>query len=847
MIPIALRLRNFLSYGEHVPPLLFDGIHVACIVGPNGHGKSALLDAITWALWGECRARAREDVIRAGAQEAEVEFEFALDTGRYRVLRKRGRNGRSSLDLHVVLPEGLRSLTGNSQAETQQRIIDLLRMGYDTFINSAFLVQGRADEFTIKPPGERKRILAEILELQRYDAYEARAREEKRRREQAVEQAERDLARVEAELASRAEREAEEARLGEEARRWDAAVLEAQTRLQVLRERYSALGQARHTLEEARQRCAEAQAAHARTSRAIAEHRARLQAAQRVLAQAAAIERDYQELVDVRAALQVLSERAAEALTLQQQRTAHERAVASARASLQTTLRKLEEQLRQAERDAAQRPRLEQALEQAAAAAARYEALQARRAQVLQRLGEAHGEQTSLEARNAELRKRFREAKDAQRVLATADQCPYCLTPLDATSRQHAIARSEQHNRELAEQGRANNARLAALKACIAEAQAELDRLEAEIAPLQGACERLGQWRQALEAATRAEAELARLRQERDAVAAALARGDYAPEAQAALAALDAQLAALNYDSQQHAALRQREQQLASRERDYHQLVQMREAMPREQALLAQAEADAAAWRERAEADAARVATLEAELAQLPQLEADLQAAEERQRQAEAAQRDAHQRLGAVRQQLQYLAFLATERQRLVAQRDHLQQELGIYRDLTLAFGKSGIQAMIIEAAIPELEAEANTLLARMTDNRMHLLLETQRETQKGTTIETLDIKLADELGTRGYELFSGGEAFRANFALRVALAKLVARRAGVPLQLLIIDEGFGTQDAEGIERIVEAIRAIQDDFQRILVVTHLAEMKEVFPVRIEVRKTRQGSQFHVV
>ena len=47
MIPQRLSVRNFLCYREDVPTLDFRGIHVACLSGPNGHGKSALLDAIT--------------------------------------------------------------------------------------------------------------------------------------------------------------------------------------------------------------------------------------------------------------------------------------------------------------------------------------------------------------------------------------------------------------------------------------------------------------------------------------------------------------------------------------------------------------------------------------------------------------------------------------------------------------------------------------------------------------------------------------------------------------------------------------------------------------------------------
>ncbi|MFN2224978.1 MAG: SbcC/MukB-like Walker B domain-containing protein, partial [Anaerolineae bacterium] len=129
-------------------------------------------------------------------------------------------------------------------------------------------------------------------------------------------------------------------------------------------------------------------------------------------------------------------------------------------------------------------------------------------------------------------------------------------------------------------------------------------------------------------------------------------------------------------------------------------------------------------------------------------------------------------------------------------------------------------------------------------DGRMHVRFETQRETLKGDTRETLDINIADELGTRPYDLFSGGEAFRVNFAIRIALSKLLAHRAGAQLQMLVIDEGFGTQDADGRARLVEAINSIQDDFERILVITHIEELKDAFPVRIEVVKTEEGSRY---
>ena len=126
-------------------------------------------------------------------------------------------------------------------------------------------------------------------------------------------------------------------------------------------------------------------------------------------------------------------------------------------------------------------------------------------------------------------------------------------------------------------------------------------------------------------------------------------------------------------------------------------------------------------------------------------------------------------------------------------------------------------------------------MLDRMTGGRIHVNLATQRQSASGKVTETLDIRISDEIGTRDYEMYSGGEAFRVDFALRIALARLLAERAGATLPTLIIDEGFGTQDAEGIDRLVQAITAVQDEFRLILVVTHIEDLKERFERRIEV------------
>ncbi len=154
---------------------------------------------------------------------------------------------------------------------------------------------------------------------------------------------------------------------------------------------------------------------------------------------------------------------------------------------------------------------------------------------------------------------------------------------------------------------------------------------------------------------------------------------------------------------------------------------------------------------------------------------------------------------------------------------------------------------MIMEAVLPEIEGEANRILHRLTDGRLTVRFRSQRETKEGTVQETLDIMISDEGEERPYENFSGGERFRVDFAVRLALSRILARRAGTPLRLLVVDEGFGSQDQAGRERLVEVLNAVKDEFSTVLIISHLEEFQDAFPVRIEVRKTANGSQLHVV
>jgi exonuclease SbcC len=243
----------------------------------------------------------------------------------------------------------------------------------------------------------------------------------------------------------------------------------------------------------------------------------------------------------------------------------------------------------------------------------------------------------------------------------------------------------------------------------------------------------------------------------------------------------------------------------------------------------------------------ARVKSLAEAVAAQPDLAQRLGEQEAREQVLSRAEATLRENLGGLEATVTRCRELARQYEEKSAQYARVRDEEAVYDELARAFGRNGVQALIIDSVLPEVEAEANRLLGGMTNGRMSVSLDTQRTLKSGDVTEALEIRIADEWGTRDYEMYSGGEGFRINLALRIALAKLLAHRSGAPLPTLIIDEGFGSQDAAGQERLIEAVIAIQQDFECLLVVTHIEELKQLFDRRIEVTKYAGGSIARVV
>ncbi|HET89301.1 MAG TPA: SMC family ATPase [Chloroflexi bacterium] len=850
MIPQYLALTNFMCYRQATLDLT--GIHIACLAGENGTGKSALLDAITWAVWGQSRARRDDELIYLGEEEMTVEFVFELGEQSYRILRQRkaGKRGSTLLDLQAQEPseEGRwRSITESGIRATQEKIERVLRLDYETFINSAFLRQGRADEFTIKTAAERKRVLSDILGLDRWTRYEERAKETLRAIKNEAQVIELRLQEIEGELARRSEYE-------EALREAQAAVVELGAVLEKAQAAYQQIETARTELGHAKTQIADAAARIAQTEQDLAtlaqerrDREKRLAEYKQLLAQTDEINAGYAAYQQAVERERELGAKLRQSVELDQQRAALEAQISEARHRLQAGAEIILQ--RQAELES----RIpDQALlsehDQVEAQLAHLAQLSASREAARDDLTRIAREQAALRARNDALKIEMEEIKEKITQLEQAGaECPLCRRPLTTEHRLELLDQFQADGQDRGDAYRAHQAavsqmseRAQALEQQIAHADALLRDLPALQRQAAALSERLAQGQQAAQ-------ELETLRAELDAVERRLTAEEYALQAQTQLAQVLHQAEELGYDAVTHEAAQravaegqvfaERHAQLSvAQARMEEEQATLQRLAETEQRLQAQREAERtrqADWEGQAQ-------ELEERLQDAPQVETELQ----RVRGEEAA---ARQRLGAAQQRLEACKGLERQQADKTRRRDELAAEQSLHEELRTAFGVKGVPAMVIEAAVPEIEAEANQLLARMTGGRMHVRFDTQRETLSGEVREALEIHIADELGTREYSLYSGGEAFRVNFAIRIALSKLLARRAGAQLQTLVIDEGFGTQDAQGRQRLVEAINAIQDDFTRVLVITHIDELKDSFPARIQVTKTATGSTVEII
>jgi DNA repair protein SbcC/Rad50 len=161
-------------------------------------------------------------------------------------------------------------------------------------------------------------------------------------------------------------------------------------------------------------------------------------------------------------------------------------------------------------------------------------------------------------------------------------------------------------------------------------------------------------------------------------------------------------------------------------------------------------------------------------------------------------------------------------------------------------YGRDGIQVLLIELAIPQVEEWANETLRSLSDGRFTLRLESLAALKSGGLREALEIIVTDGGVDRRFEALSGGEQVRVAFGLLLGIRRLLAARSGRPIQSLLLDEMFVELDPEGRDAAMSVLRHLAGDVALLLFVTHDPVMAGAFPHRIEVAQ-RDGSSVATV
>lgn len=853
MIPLHLRISGFLSYRDPVE-LDFKSFDLACISGHNGAGKSSLLDAITWALFGEARGKSGEVIhLNQDVRAAEVALTFQHEDNTYRVQRTLPRNKSTILEFQIRNHDGWRPLTEKTTRDTQARIEQTLRLDYETFVNASFFLQGKADLFTQQNPGKRKEVLSNILGLEMWEEYKNRSAERRKLIERDVDTIQARIAEIDLELAEEEARKARLTELESLLKQLTSARTAQETVLESIKMAAAALQEQRKLVDTLNASLERSRAHLAGDESRLAAKEADRDSYADLVNRASEIESAHKQWQKLRKDLEAFNQRASQFHEYERERAPLLEKIAIERARLEQEMELLREQEKVISEQSsvvseltAQISTAQKSLEDADAKVAQHAILEVER-------NTARETQAAMKVENEALKSEMNQLKERIETLKSAEgaTCPLCGQELSAAHRKSTLKQLEEEGKQKGDRYRANQKAFTDLTqeitnyesqiTSLAPAENERIRFTSEISQL---TERLGNLQ-----FTSNEWETSGRKRLKE-VEKIIETQKFAIEEHRQLAKIDKELAKLGYDAAAHDDLRERENDLRSIEENFSNLKSAKEVSKQIESEIRNLEAEI---KERQgeinelERDALVAQTkLEAAQTQSPNLDE----AERELFRLRESENKARSELGGAKQRVDVLATQRARKAEFAKEREMLQQRIVQHKTLERAFGKDGVPALLIEQALPQIEEKANDLLDRLSDGQMSIRFVTQaeyRDKKRDDLRETLEIQISDSAGLRAYEMYSGGEAFRVNFAIRLALSEILAQRKGARLQTLVIDEGFGSQDELGRQRLVEAINLVKHDFAKILVITHLDALKDAFPTRIEVEKTERGSRITVM
>jgi exonuclease SbcC len=902
MIPLKLELKNFLSYGDRVQTISFEPYSFICLSGKNGHGKSALLDAMTWAVWGQARKifgaqKADEGLLRLGQSRMLVSFEFVSGGSKYRVRREFYKNhGRVYLvldcELYDMSREKFISLTEKTVKLTQEKIEKFVGLDYETFINSVFLRQGQSHEFSKKNPKERKEILANILGLGSYDLLQQKALERVRACSQK-------LYALKLVQEKSIEECACEEKLNEEKENLNIKINTLTQELNKLSETENSLNNFLSDLKSREQE-------YARLNKEYLNKSDQYTKGVELLSGEVLLWRNTQK--DLKNIPDITSIEKERAFLLEKihKRLECEQKDVSLRSDvivLQGCISQRRAVLAQVYQEEIFKARTES--ERLSSTFAQYsrdkdqkeKELQVCEQEILkceQDLCEFKIKKESLEKLCVNLEKdlfkcekykkyyqkwseqerwvaaQCEELKGKRKTLeeTVSPACPLCeqlLTQKRKLFLSSKILAQEKfflhrHKRliylvkklkEFLEKFLSYTEKFKKIREDIAQCELSLVYTE----------KTLKEFTQKRELLIKEINSLLKLFQDTQKECAVLLKiyeeiklaSQQKIENDPEIVSLYLRISEIT--KEREALLKIREEfsvldfQVSVCEEKYKKTLKLLEESKRQVA--------------RRAAITQMILNLKLCKRERDDLETQCLAYKfnpEDQRECLTKRQECVFKKDQIKGALEEIKnnFLKCEHElsridKLKEENKKREQEIISLKEdqedfevLAQAYGKNGVQALLIENAIPEIENEANILLSRLTNNQAQIFIESLRDLKSGGTKETLDISISDNMGIRPYEMYSGGESFRIDFALRIAISKLLARRAGTSLQTLIIDEGFGSQDEEGISKILDALYVIQKDFSKIIVVSHMSDFKENFPVHFIVQKLATGSVVNI-
>lgn len=862
MRPLRLEVEGFLGWRRR-QALDLEGIELFALVGPTGAGKSSLIDAICFALYGTVPRlddrRQVTPVIHQLALEARVRLDFVVGGERYTAARVvRRLDGGRAATREARLERDGEVLAGDADG-VSRAVEEVLGLSFDHFVRAVVLPQGEFARLLHDAPRERDELLKELVGAGVYERVRQRASALAQRLEAEVRAAEARLAELVATPEAAAEAEARAALLEELARE----AREAERRLEDLARGLEEARAAARAAEERAERLAAVRIPHqvaevvsrldrasedlARARAVEEEVRARLEEARRrreELPEASALRADLEALAAAEERARGATEAEAEADRRREERAAAEEAVGMARTRAEAARAKAseaEERLRALRERLGALPtpdRLRGDLDALAQVEARREAVAgaergreeaeaARRAEE-ERLAAAEAE----EARAREEREHLRLVHAALEVasgLEPGDPCPVCGRPLEgpvSRARPDELAAAEERYRSAAD----------ALAGCRLAAERARERLAAAQAALQAArdeLERAQKRARGLPSREELERQLGEVeeirRAEEEADRAWNEARQVREEAEVALrAAEEAERGCWE-------AFRVAHESVA----DCGPPAPPRELAAAWDELARWAAERAAGERRTAEEALRRAGELEVEARRLKgDLAARLEACGVPRAGDEPASAAAVRAAEAARMEAERLRGELAEAERLQAELAAREEERQVALALERELRSDRFPRWLLEEALGELVEGASERLRELSRGRYSLDLD--RGT-RDVRFVVVDHAHADQ--RRPVRTLSGGETFLASLALALALGSHVAGLAARPgaLETLFLDEGFGTLDPESLDVVATALEELAAGDRLVGVVTHLRELAERIPVRFEVRPGPDG------